>query len=204
MGSFDETMRTGDTEVLKCLLNPVRYALFSHLQFLDAPAARVSDLAKVVDKPVNSVSYHLAELEAKGLAKKVKPLGQDSRETWYARGSDGLSFEMDSETARSAPTMALLNQILGLESPTISRYRQRALEQAADNPASVQFMTTKMFLTAEQESEFYGAMGDLFTKAHEQSLENRAQESREGINQTYFHVEYFPLLDDDDEADQDR
>ena len=59
--SPEETMR-----ILKALTNPLRMRILRVLSL--GEAMRVSDIARAVDAPANSVSYHLRQLERADIA----------------------------------------------------------------------------------------------------------------------------------------
>ena len=190
-------METSDAEVIKCLLNPVRQNLFMELQ-LGRDPMRVSHLAEAVGKPVNSVSYHLSELENKGLVTRVKPEpGQDSRETRYAMVEGGLSIAFEKQPPESGALVTAVAQLLNFAPEPVARYRHRAMMNMKQLSDRMQFTQTVLRLTAEQEAEFHSALSDAFRKATDQTAANTA-ESREGLRDSYVKLEYFPMLADDD------
>lgn len=94
--SPEETMR-----ILKALTNPLRMRILRVLSL--GETMRVSDIARAVDAPANSVSYHLRQLERADIAHRAAPEeGQDARETWWQVPEwDGLV--LDPEAMRGIP-----------------------------------------------------------------------------------------------------
>lgn len=94
--SPDETLR-----ILKALASPARMKIMRILSL--GEAMRVSDIARAVGAPANSVSYHLRQLERAGIAHRTIPeQGQDARETWW-QVPDWRGLALDPEVMNGIP-----------------------------------------------------------------------------------------------------
>ncbi|WP_250506147.1 helix-turn-helix domain-containing protein [Bowdeniella massiliensis] len=191
-------METRDADVIKCLLNPVRYDLFIGLQLRQEPQ-RVSDLAALVEKPVNSVSYHLSELERRGLVRKVAPEpGRDSRETRYVARDEGLFVHLDRDDDEAAPLVAAVSQLLQGEAALVARYRKRAMARAGDHADRINVGQYFLYLTDEQEKQLHDDLEDIFERARQASDANRDAASESGeYSRSFLRLEFFPLLDEE-------
>jgi len=88
-------------EVLKVIAHPIRLKIVRLLSL--GEAMRVSDVAREVEEPANSVSYHLRQLARAGIVRKVEPPGShDARETWW-QVPDWQGLHVDRDELRSIP-----------------------------------------------------------------------------------------------------
>lgn len=88
-------------EILKVIAHPIRLKIVRLLSL--GESMRVSDVAREVEEPANSVSYHLRQLARAGIVRKVEPPGShDARETWWQL-PDWQGLYVDSEELRSIP-----------------------------------------------------------------------------------------------------
>nr|WP_300338179.1 helix-turn-helix domain-containing protein [Actinomyces sp.] len=79
--------------LLALLNHPVRSRILRTM--VHGEPMRVSDVARAVGEPANSVSYHMRALEKAGIAQRHVPAeGADGRETWWVIPDwRGLSFD---------------------------------------------------------------------------------------------------------------
>ncbi|MEU6717059.1 helix-turn-helix domain-containing protein [Nonomuraea sp. NPDC046802] len=91
-----------DPDVLKVLTSRFRMKLFS-LLFRIGPVT-VSELARRMDADPGQVSYHLRQLQKRGLIEDVPELARDSRERWVRSAMGGWALVRDFEApeARAA------------------------------------------------------------------------------------------------------
>ncbi|WP_052450715.1 ArsR/SmtB family transcription factor [Actinomyces polynesiensis] len=88
-------------EILKVIAHPIRLKIVRLLSL--GEAMRVSDVAREVEEPANSVSYHLRQLARAGIVRKVEaPASHDARETWW-QVPDWQGLYVDSDELRSIP-----------------------------------------------------------------------------------------------------
>lgn len=89
-----------DARALKALAHPVRMRLIGELA--SRGSSRAVDLAKTIDEPANSVSFHLRQLARYGLVVEDTERGTDARERWWQLPS-GSGFEVNLEELRALP-----------------------------------------------------------------------------------------------------
>lgn len=116
--SMTPTRSPEDTlRIVKAFANPVRMKVMRTLALGDA--MRVSDVARAVGAPANSVSYHLRQLERVGIVRRAAPEeGRDARETWWQEADwGGLSLDWQTLDAIPGGLAALggLTDILGAD-----------------------------------------------------------------------------------------
>lgn len=111
--------RVDDPRTLRALSHPLRLRLLAELA--STSPQNVSMLAEAVDEPANSVSYHLSQLVAHGLARRVEgPSGATRRERWFEAASrTGYAIEIRDDAPGGTATVAAV--------------RAWALQQAADS-----------------------------------------------------------------------
>jgi DNA-binding transcriptional ArsR family regulator len=81
--SQDEVFRINDPETLKAIAHPLRQRIVLELAVQEH--ARAADLAKALDEPANSVSFHLRVLAKAGLIEEAPELARDKRDRVWRR-----------------------------------------------------------------------------------------------------------------------
>lgn len=104
-------------EILKVIAHPIRLKIVRLLSL--GVAMRVSDVAREVEEPANSVSYHLRQLARAGIVRKVEPPGShDARETWW-QVPDWQGLYVDRDELRSVPggpaALSALSAVMGAD-----------------------------------------------------------------------------------------
>lgn len=187
-------MEISDPQVLRVLLNPVRSDLLHELAFAGG-RARVSDLASKLDKPVNSISYHLRQLAKVGLIAKVKPDEvEDSRESWYQLTDEDIRVDIADQANRSAALRAMLSQMATRETSAVSRRRERAFASEEIDASRLVSMSLVFRLTQEQEQQIHAELHKLLERMDEASEANKAAHNPD-TTAVYFTIESFPLID---------
>lgn len=92
--------RIADPRALKALAHPMRMRLIGELA--TRGACRAVDLAKSLDEPANSVSFHLRQLARYGLVIEDFEHGTDRRERWW-RTPSAQGFIVDLDELRKLP-----------------------------------------------------------------------------------------------------
>lgn len=189
-------METSDPNVVRALLHPLRADLIYELAFAGGKA-RVSDLAASVQKPANSVSYHLAQLAKVGVVEKFVPTNtSDSRESWYRLTDEEIRVRLAEDANRDAALRSVITQLVARESSAVSRRRERAFRDPNVAPNRLITQSGVLELTAQQEAEFYGALAAALAQASAAEGENR-KAKRADTQRIYLSLECFPLLDAD-------
>ena len=84
-----ENYLDADHQVLRAIAHPLRQALVHELYARGSATA--TTLGAALDKPVNSVSFHLRQLAKHGLIEVDTDAGEDGRERWWRPAAeDGL------------------------------------------------------------------------------------------------------------------
>ena len=83
-----------DPSVLRAIAHPVRNQILYHLSAL--PSARAADLARLLDLPANSVSFHLRQLAKYALIEEAPELARDGRDrVWRLASTDTPSVALE-------------------------------------------------------------------------------------------------------------
>lgn len=187
-------METSDPNVVRALLHPLRADLIYELAFAGGKA-RVSDLAASVEKPANSVSYHLAQLAKVGVVEKFVPTtATDSRESWYRLTDEEIRVQLAEDANRDAALRAVITQLVARESSAVSKRRERAFRDPNIDAKRLITQSLVLELTGAQEAEFYAALQAALQQASAFDTANREQPAA-ATERIYLSLECFPLLD---------
>ena len=91
------------TEVLKALANPLRRQVWNEVT--RSRYARAADLAKRLDQPANTLSFHLRVLAQAGLIEEAPEKARDKRDRVWKPTSGAMSL--------GSPEDPVADQILG-------------------------------------------------------------------------------------------
>ncbi len=84
-------MQVNTPEALRALAHPLRQKIMYRLE-IDGHG-RAADLAKVLDEPANSVSFHLRTLAKAGLVVEAPELARDKRDRVWRNAADTYDIE---------------------------------------------------------------------------------------------------------------
>lgn len=123
---------------LRAIAHPVRQQILSTLGVREY--ARAADLAKTLDEPANSISYHLRTLARAGLIAEAPELARDRRDRVWRRVADRF------ELRRKLPgTMEVLAPMLD--------WLRETLESEADESVHQEFSAGPAMLTKDEAKE---------------------------------------------------
>jgi DNA-binding transcriptional ArsR family regulator len=94
----DQSFHVTDPSVLRALAHPLRQRLIWELSV--RKYGRAADLARVIDEPANTLSYHLRALAKVGIVEEAPEFARDSRDrVWRMSHPEGLYAEAGSPAA---------------------------------------------------------------------------------------------------------
>ena len=123
---------------LRAMAHPIRQQILSALAVREY--ARAADLAKLLDEPANSISFHLRTLAKAGLIVEAPDQARDRRDRVWRRVADRF------ELRRKLPgTMAVLTPLLD--------WLRDMLESEADDAVHQEFSAGPEMLTKQEAKE---------------------------------------------------
>jgi protein-tyrosine-phosphatase/DNA-binding transcriptional ArsR family regulator len=128
-----EPVESSPLQFLQLVADPLRWTLLGHLGQSDR---RVGELADLVGKAHNLVSYHLGELRAAGLV-SARRSAADGRDTYYRLNLARCGALLSAAGAELHPALDLA-PVVGELDGAVSRRRQRVLFLCTGNSARSQ------------------------------------------------------------------
>ncbi len=98
MRAMEETFLVQSPEALKAIAHPVRQRILMQLVVMEH--ARAADLARAIDEPANSVSFHLRTLARAGMVVEAPEHARDKRDRVWRNVAK--SYQVDPSTPGAA------------------------------------------------------------------------------------------------------
>jgi len=172
-----------DAGILRALAHPLRAALLYELYARGSANATV--LARAVDAPVNSVSFHLRQLARFGLIEESEEGSGDGRQRWWrpaARSGMHIDAKRIEETPGGEAAMEVFHRNARSQWVTmIDRFFS-----AHDDPHEVwRSNDVPLLLTAAEADQLSTELYELLSRWMERSHHNAAEPAEEAKRRTY-------------------
>ncbi|WP_229738159.1 winged helix-turn-helix domain-containing protein [Isoptericola cucumis] len=176
-----DTMVVRDPEALRAIAHPVRQSILVQLAAMGH--ARAADLAKAIDQPANSVSFHLRVLAKAGMIAEAPERARDKRDRVWTNVAKSYSVKPTGDEAADLilrPTLAWLSDVFAHDSCDDEATDDRSDETrdqaddgaAGDGPRDPgrTFMLSTILLAPDEAAELVRELGELLNRWGERSL----------------------------------
>ncbi len=190
-----EPKRIGDPGALKALAHPMRMRLVGELA--TRGSCRAVDLAKALDEPANSVSFHLRQLARYGLVVEDTERGTDGRERWW-RTPSAQGFVVNLDELRKLPggpqAVGVFEQVTESAAHALVSVVFRYLDAPDDAPRT--WMNDfGLHLSREEISEFLDEQWQFMARWMDRS--RQLSQSGDGVERhTYFSMLFGAPIDE--------
>ena len=172
-----------DPGILRALTHPLRAALLYELHARGSANATV--LARAVDAPVNSVSFHLRQLARFGLIEEDADRSADARQRWWKPASrDGIRVSRESLT--SAPDGQSAIEVFQRNAVAVwTRVVNRFFSRHDDTEQVWRSNDVPLLLTHEEAGELGDELATVLGRWLARSQEQAQQPDGQSERQTY-------------------
>ncbi|MCK9792468.1 helix-turn-helix domain-containing protein [Isoptericola sp. 4D.3] len=164
-----ETMEVRDPETLRAIAHPVRQRILMQLAVVGH--GRAADLAKAIDQPANSVSFHLRVLAKAGMIVEAPEHARDKRDRVWTNVATSYNVKPGAGGAADLilrPTIDWLSEV----------FAHGDHEETRD--AGRTFMLTTMLLTRGEANELVHELSELLNRWSERSLAAARDDAGDG------------------------